>query len=302
MQAITRSPRMRRNSDGASGSKGITITVRDNEAPTVAITAPSNGAAFACPATVTFRGSVRDKKGEQLVPKLGLSRGNAAGSGSIYARSATPAPKQAITISPQPPPTAKGHPPPKRSPRHTVQIACLRPIPPRPHPAPGVSRVFQFLYLDPNGVSDIQQVQAQVGTNTAQANACYIQYLPATNRQDCPRTHAGTGWYTAKLRIRALQVVSRTNTVQAGYGRWSCGQRHRPGSNVALTFKTPSMASKLIFTSATDQIGATTNWQTRGTWNNPRKQRTFSRLRHAIVGKGSNQVFQFAYSVSERCR
>ena len=56
------------------------------------------------------------------------------------------------------------------------------------------------------------------------------------------------------------------------------------------------MGSKSIFMNATDQIGATTNWQTRGTWAVRDNSVPSADSVTPSAGAGLNQVFQFAYS------
>ena len=135
-----------------------------------------------------------------------------------------------------------------------------------PNSGAGLNKVFTFLYADPQGAADLKQVLALFSTaSTAQANACYVQYVPATN-EIFLRDDAGTTW------LGPGRLIGNPGSLQNKQCKLDTGVSTASGSGTNLTlarrvsFKIGFAGAKTIFMSATDQANATTNWQSRGTW------------------------------------
>ena len=88
--------------------------------------------------------------------------------------------------------------------------------------------------------------------------------LPATNEISLS-TDAGTSWYTGKLTGATGSLQNKQCKVDTGTSSVT-GTGNNLTLNVAVSFKSGFVGAKSIFMSATDQSGATTDWQARGTY------------------------------------
>jgi len=137
-----------------------------------------------------------------------------------------------------------------------------------PSSGSGLGNSFALQYSDTDGAANLEKVYAYFNATLANpaSNSCFIYYSIATNQINL-LNDTSTEYLTAtlgttttlqnsqcSLNVAATTVAMNGNTLTL---------------NVAMTFKVAYAGVKNIYLYATDASGATSGWQTEGTWTVP---------------------------------
>ena len=161
-----------------------------------------------------------------------------------------------------------------------------------PSSGSGTNQAFSFVYSDPNGYADIRYVQVLFQTQVSGANACYFEYLPATNSINLV-ADSGNG-YAGSAQLGAAGALSNSQcTVNTGASSVS-----NSGTNLTLTlalsFKPVFTGAKSIFMNVFNNANVSAGWQATGSWTVPAPLANVSVA--PASGSGASQTFSFVYS------
>jgi len=145
----------------------------------------------------------------------------------------------------------------------TVGTPVLGPVSLTPGSGTGFTQAFTASYADPNGASDLQTVYLLFNTAISAANACYVQYNPATNSLYL-NDNSGNPLPTA-VTPGSSSSVSNSQCTLSGTGSSVTAS----GTNLAVTY---NITFASTFTGAKNSYmyaaGSSTNsgWVQEGTW------------------------------------
>jgi hypothetical protein len=131
----------------------------------------------------------------------------------------------------------------------------------------GATQTFSFVYSDPAGYADIRYVQVLFQTALSGSNACYFEYVYATNVIGLV-ADSGSG-YVGSAQLGAAGSLSNSQcTVATGNSSVSTS-----GTNLtltlALTFKPAFTGAKNIFMNVFNNANVSAGWQVKGSWTVP---------------------------------
>ena len=145
----------------------------------------------------------------------------------------------------------------------------LPPLPPSIAPSNGTSNfnqqvIFNTIYSDPDGYSNIQYAQLIINLSVTGANGFLGYYIQATNKLYLMNDD-GTSW-------QGGFVPGSSNTIENSYCKLDCSKTTVSGSgnaftiNWAITFKAAFIGSKNIYLFVRDNSAAFYGWMYAGTW------------------------------------
>ena len=160
-------------------------------------------------------------------------------------------------------------------------------------PGTGSSQLFNLVYADPRGTSDVSWVEAEWNATQSNAGACYVHYIPSSNMVQLSND-AGTGWIGPVAAGAAGTLQNSQCVLDAGASSASAAGNNLT-LNLSLTFLPAFTGVKNIYMQVQSAAVGLTSWQARGTW-------TVSTAPPANVsvtpssGSGLNQTFSFVYT------
>ena len=131
----------------------------------------------------------------------------------------------------------------------------------------GLRQIFSFVYSDPDGYADIDQVRADIAVDSELANACYFRFTQATNElilSDDDHSFLlgpsviGTG---SDLANSQCTIHVATSSVS--------GSGNNLTLNVDIEFDTGYAGLKGIYAWMKDYAPLTDGWEQIGTWTVP---------------------------------
>ena len=164
-----------------------------------------------------------------------------------------------------------------------------------PAAASGASQLFNFLYSDPNGATDLPWAQVVINGSLNAVDGCYIHYDRSTNGISLlndaatvwqPFVSLGSGATTENSQCKVNGATSSASSV---------------GTNLTLNLdliRKPAFGGlKQIYMQTQDTGNLATGWQQRGTWTivGPPGPPTAVSVTPSS-GTGASQVFSFLYS------
>ena len=157
----------------------------------------------------------------------------------------------------------------------------------------GASQTFSFVYSDPYGYADIHYVEMLFQSSLSTANACYVQYVPASNSISL-LADSGSA-YAGSARMGVAGTLSNSQCIiDAG-----ASSVFLSGNNLtvtmALTFKPSFGGTKNIFLDAVNIANVRSGWQAEGSWS----VITAAPVNVSVApvsGSGGTQAFSFVYS------
>ncbi|HZU24736.1 MAG TPA: Ig-like domain-containing protein, partial [Bryobacteraceae bacterium] len=134
-----------------------------------------------------------------------------------------------------------------------------------PSNASGSSVTFTAVYSDPNGASDLSQVQFLVNTALTGSNACYVSYYPKTNLLYL-RSDAGSALLSPALVPGGAGTVSNSQCTLNGAGSSFSISGNNLTLNVAVTFSGSFSGSHKVYLYATGFSGQSSGFVQKGSW------------------------------------
>ena len=158
----------------------------------------------------------------------------------------------------------------------------------------GGSQTFAFVYTDPYGVADINYINMLFQSQLSGPNACWVQYLTASNTvylvADSGSGFAGSGVLGVPGTLNNSQC-----TVDVGASSMTSS-----GNNLtfkaAITFKATFNGAKSSFMGVFNNAFATSGWQTKGVWTVSGNLPSTNVSVTPASGTGTTQTFTFVYS------
>jgi hypothetical protein len=177
------------------------------------------------------------------------------------------------------------------SPDHPPQSVSVTPL-----SGTGSSQAFQFLYTDPDGFVDLNQIFVFINSTSGPGNGCVLVYLQASNGLFL-LNDAATAWLGPASPGSAGTLQNSQCTVSLPASSISTSGSNLT-LNLALSFTTAFLGPQNIIMNAVDYAGQTSGWQPRGSYT------VTPAVDHApqavsvtpSTGTGFNQVFNFLYS------
>ena len=136
------------------------------------------------------------------------------------------------------------------------------PVSVSPNSGSGASQAFTAIYSDPNGASDLPNVQILFNTTASGSGACYVMLL---NKLLYLQNDGWTGWSTAVNPGTSAQV-SNSQCTLSGTGSSYTFNGDTVTLTIALTFNSSFTGHKNIYLRQTPASGTATPWVQMGTW------------------------------------
>jgi hypothetical protein len=131
----------------------------------------------------------------------------------------------------------------------------------------GASHAFSFVYSDPYGNADIYYAEVLFQTQVAGQNACFIQYVRATNSLSLV-ADSGSG-YAGSGQVGIAGTLSNSQcTVDVGASSVS-NSGNTQTLTLALTFKPIFTGAKNIYMGVFNNANVFSGWQAEGAWTAP---------------------------------
>lgn len=128
----------------------------------------------------------------------------------------------------------------------------------------GSANAFQFVFMDPDGASDLKATYVVLNKELSGASACYIYFKPGPN-EIYLRNDAGTAWIGPAVVGDPSTLRNKQCTLDASVSSTSTSGTSRV-LNIGIVFGIGFGGQKKIYLLAIDQSNASSDWQQRGTW------------------------------------
>jgi hypothetical protein len=160
----------------------------------------------------------------------------------------------------------------------------------------GASQPFTFIYSDSSGYANLNWVNLDFQTSVTSADACYVQYLRASNTV-LLANDSGTAWAgSAQLGSVGLLQNSQCSIDLAASS--ATGSGNNLTLTLMLSFKPAFAGLKNIYMAALNNTSLFSGWQTMGVWtvSTAGPQPPVAQAVSPATGAGSSQVFSFTYA------
>ena len=165
-----------------------------------------------------------------------------------------------------------------------------------PSSGTGSSQVFELVYTDPRGYTNISWVEMNWNTTQATANACYLRYDLVNNVIQLA-TDAGSAWVGSATPGIAGVLENNQCSLNSSASSVS-GSGNNLVINLSLTFKPAFAGDKTIYMEVQNITAQLTPWQSKGSWTIPSPAPANVSVSPAS-GTGTAQTFSFIYSDSQ---
>jgi hypothetical protein len=128
----------------------------------------------------------------------------------------------------------------------------------------GAAQVFTFVYSDLAGFADIHHVEVLFQSSFSTENACYVQYVPASNRLDL-LANSGTA-YSGSTQAGIAGTMSNSQCIVDAGASSVTGAGKNLTLNLAVTFKPPFAGAKSIYMDVFNNANVSSGWQSKGSW------------------------------------
>jgi len=145
-----------------------------------------------------------------------------------------------------------------------MALAVPAPVSVTPSSGTGLSQTFSFVFSDPNGASDLKQVNVDIDMTGANANSCLVSYMPG-NKVLYLLNDAGNA-YLPGIAIGTGGTLQNSQcSVNVGASSASTSGNNLT-LNVAITFASTYTGMQSIYMGAVDNSNANSGWQILGSW------------------------------------
>jgi hypothetical protein len=134
-----------------------------------------------------------------------------------------------------------------------------------PNSGGGLSVVFKAVYSDPNGATDLDELQLLANTTDSAVSACYVYYYPHGN-QLYLRNDAGTAWLSPALTPGGSGTVANSQCTLNASGSSVSLSGNNLTLNVSLTFAGTLTNPLNVYLFAAGLSGKNSGWVKSGTW------------------------------------
>jgi hypothetical protein len=133
-----------------------------------------------------------------------------------------------------------------------------------PNPASGASNTFALVYSDPNGATDLNEVDVVFNhSSTGTGSSCYVSYYPVKNMVEL-KNDAGSGFTSL---TPGSGTLSNTRCTISGSGTSVSRSGDTLTLHLAVTATGPYIGKSLnIYMQAHDNSVAKSGWINQGTW------------------------------------
>jgi M6 family metalloprotease-like protein len=165
--------------------------------------------------------------------------------------------------------------------------------------AAGTVQFFDVVFTDLDGASTVQSARLLFSTSGETSNACYIEYVPATNQLRLYNDAPASWFYAQPGTNTVLSSGNNQCEVQAGSSSATVS-----GSTLtlrlAIRFKSSFVGAKLVTAAVSDTAGADSGWVTLGQWTVGGVVNQIPAAGGVLPTNGAtvSQTFQFTFSDS----
>lgn len=167
-----------------------------------------------------------------------------------------------------------------------------------PSSGSGSSQTFTFVYMDPNGASDISWVEANFSSPFSTTGACLIHHDPVYNKVWLYGDTSGAGWLGGLTLGTVGNIENSQCRINVAASSASLAGNNLT-LNVAVAFSQPYEGARLVHLRAKDLLANDTGWVQRGTWTVSGPYSYPAPVPVSVTpasGSGTGGLFSFLYS------
>jgi hypothetical protein len=157
----------------------------------------------------------------------------------------------------------------------------------------GGTQAFSFVYSDPNGYSDIYYVEVLFQTQPVAQNACYVQYVPASNTISL-LSDSGSA-YAGSMPLGTAGTVSNSQCIVDAGASSKSSSGNNLTLSVALTFKPLFNGTKNVYMNVFNKASVSSGIQAKASWTVVTAPPVNVSVA-PVSGSGASHAFSFVYS------
>ena len=157
----------------------------------------------------------------------------------------------------------------------------------------GASQVFTFIYSDSAGFADIHYVDVLFQSSLTTQNACYVQYVPASNNIGL-LTNSATA-YAGSAQAGIAGTISNSQCIVDTGASSASGSGNNLTLNLTVTFKPGFIGAKNVYMEVFNNANVSSGWQSKGTWTVVTAPPVNVSVA-PVSGSGVSHAFSFVFS------